>query len=229
MMFMKAKDTNVSPSDCVSEVYNNLDLETREILPEKDNLINKAWKIQKDIKPSMPKQPDLLKDLEIPEEWQNLCEKGVFYDSKDDDENDRIILFTSESNLNMLFDCKQIAGDGTFKVPKIVRQIFILHGKVNLRFLPLVYIFMEKKNKASYIKIFKKLQQLKVIFLLFSNAMSFIFQLFFWLFFALKIYYFLFTFYGVFVIFVLCFYDSFSVIFYIYFRDLFSVIFIFFL
>ena len=182
MMFMKAKDTNVSPSDCVSEVYNNLDLETREILPEKDNLINKAWKIQKDIKPSMPKQPDLLKDLEIPEEWQNLCEKGVFYDSKDDDENDpkdRIILFTSESNLNMLFDCKQIAGDGTFKVPKIVRQIFILHGKVNHRFLPLVYIFMEKKNKASYIKIFKKLQQLKVIFFLLSNVMSFNFQLFF--------------------------------------------------
>ena len=168
-MFTKAKNTHISPSDCVSETYNHLDLETRELLPEKNHLIKQAWKIQKGFKQSIPKQPDHLKDLVIPEDWQKLCENGIFYDSIEDDENDRIIFFTSESNMDVLFDCKQIAGDGTFKIPKVVRQLFMVHGKVNERFLPLVYVLMEKKNKQSYIKIFRALQQLRVIifFLLF--------------------------------------------------------------
>ena len=54
----------------------------------------------------MPPNPKTLEELEIPPEWQKLAENGVFYDSIIDAEDDRIIIFTSESNLDVLNDCK---------------------------------------------------------------------------------------------------------------------------
>ena len=141
-----------------------MDLETREILPKKESLIKTVLNIQKGRKPQIPPHPKTLAELDIPEEWQKLVEDGgIFYDSIVDSEVDRIIIYTSESNLIMLNNCKDVAADGTFKVPKNVRQIFMLHGFISNRFLPLVYVFMEKKNKESYKKVFRKLQKFKVV------------------------------------------------------------------
>ena len=108
----------------MNSVYNDLDLETREILPEKASLMRHASEIQNGTKDKIPPHPKVLAELIIPEKWQKICpENSIFYDSIADSEDNRIILFTSESNLNMLNDCKIIAGDGTFKVPANLRQI----------------------------------------------------------------------------------------------------------
>ena len=178
-MFEMAKNTDNSPSDCVSQFYNPLDLESKEILPEKSSLITEASKIQTGGKSKIPKDPELLADLVVPEEWQKLDEDdGIFYDSREEEEGNRVIFYSTQSNLDMLDDCKQISGDGTFKVPKKFRQLFSIHGHVNNRFLPLAYFFMEKKNKQSYAKCFKILKKFKVCQSMCSKKM-FNFQMYF--------------------------------------------------
>ena len=160
-----AKTTTVPAPDIVSKFYNNLDLETREILPEKKSLVKEANQIQKGLRDPMPRHPTSIEELEIPEHFQNLAEDGIFYDSKwdDGDDGNRILFFSTESNMDQLFNSTQVGMDGTFKVPGMFRQLVDIFGKVNGRFLPLAYAFMEKKTKAGYIKILQKIQQLRVI------------------------------------------------------------------
>lgn len=63
----------------------------------------------------------------------------------------RFIIFATKQNLDILADCKQWAGDGTFSsVPSIFKQLYTIHGMVKGKLLPLVYILMPDKNEESY-------------------------------------------------------------------------------
>ena len=71
----------INVPDVVNKVYNDLDLETRELLPEKESLMKQGLLIQKGKKPSIPDEPKTLEELEIPEEFQKLAgDDSIFYD-----------------------------------------------------------------------------------------------------------------------------------------------------
>ena len=162
---MKKNATNIhiNPKAIVDAIYNDLSLEVREALPKKQSLYKMVYNIQKKLKPTLPSQPKSLNELDIPDEFKMLSHDGLFYDSGKSFKN-RIILFTTKKNLDTLANCKVWCADGTFKVPKLFRQLFIIHGKIGNKFIPLVYVLMEKKNKKSYNKVFLYLQSLKVGF-----------------------------------------------------------------
>ena len=73
------------------------------------------------------------------------------------------MLFTRESHLDVLENSSAAGGDGTFKVKKkYFRQIFTIHGEVNNKFVPLVFVLMKTKSKNAYRKVFKFLKSKRV-------------------------------------------------------------------
>ena len=95
-----------------------------------------------------------------------VADDGIFHDTGKKDQN-RIFFYSSKSNLAILENSKVAAGDGTFKIKKSYhRQIFTLHGELNDRLIPLVFVYMKKKSKKAYKKIFKIIKHYIVSFFL---------------------------------------------------------------
>ncbi|OXA37222.1 hypothetical protein Fcan01_28022 [Folsomia candida] len=102
--------------------------------------------------------PSCLEDLEIPEEFQ-ITDQGdqfVCYDSGMLDNRERVIIFATNENINILKKCSQWYSDGTFKTsPPLFNQLFIVHGKINdATLLPLVYCLMTHRSQKSYSLVF---------------------------------------------------------------------------
>lgn len=76
----------------------------------------------------------------------------LLYDSGGD--RSRFIIFSTQENINVLADCQEWAGDGTFScVPSIFKQLYTIHGVVKDKLLPLVYILMPNNNEERYSKV----------------------------------------------------------------------------
>ena len=82
------------------------------------------------------------------------------YDSEDC--LNRIIIFTTKRNLQLLSTTNFWYADGTFKtVPSLFNQLYTIHGVINNDVLPLVYILMSKRTESSYRKLFFELKTLE--------------------------------------------------------------------
>ena len=68
---------------------------------------------------------------------------------------DRIVAFTTEVNLSFLSNSFVLVADGTFRVcPREFLQLYTLHGEINSKIFPLVYILLKTKKETDYLKIF---------------------------------------------------------------------------
>ena len=64
---------------------------------------------------------------------------------------DRMLVFSTEKNLNVLASCKHYFMDGTFKtVPVIFDQLYTIHGMKNGYVIPLVYALLPNKREETY-------------------------------------------------------------------------------
>jgi hypothetical protein len=74
---------------------------------------------------------------------------------------DRIIVFTTESNIKLLIAHKQWFADGTFEVaPLIYKQMYNISASIRGKILPLVYTLLNCKNEKIYIKLFEMLNDI---------------------------------------------------------------------
>lgn len=100
---------------------------------------------------------DQIKEYEdIPEclKVTNNNEKFLFYDSGINNP-DRILIYSTYANLNILSDCETWLSDGTFKsVPKEYYQLYVIHAMFFKTRIPLVYIYMKSKHESVYREIF---------------------------------------------------------------------------
>ena len=100
----------------------------------------------------------------VDENFKYISDDGVFHDTTKRDP-DRIIFLTSRSNLAVLENSKTVAADGTFKVKKKYhRQIFTIHGELDDKMIPLIYVYMKRKTKRAYKRIFKHIKSYIVSF-----------------------------------------------------------------
>jgi len=114
------------------------------------------------IKENAPVNPSNTKDLIIPEIYKltNKNEAFLAYDSGSSES--RILIFTTQYNLNMLQETDDWFGDGTFKsVPSIFSQLYTIHCYTRSLFIPLVYILMTSRTKEVYAEVLRQLLVLK--------------------------------------------------------------------
>ncbi|KAJ3645124.1 hypothetical protein Zmor_022811 [Zophobas morio] len=111
---------------------------------------------------SGPSVPLSLSELTIPAQYQNTAkgDKFLLYDSKDDD---RVLIFGTKKNLELLSNSTTWMMDGTFQtVPALFYQLYTIHGEVRNAYFPLVFGLLPKKSEAIYVKFFEKIREFLV-------------------------------------------------------------------
>ncbi|KAG0422861.1 hypothetical protein DMUE_6175, partial [Dictyocoela muelleri] len=97
---------------------------------------------------------------DIPKELQITTrgKKFLFFDSGMEDPN-RIIVFTTEENLEHFIFSKIVVCDGTFKSsPSNFEQLFTIQCIVRNNNLPLIYCFMKNRSEVCYNNFFTWLE-----------------------------------------------------------------------
>lgn len=92
--------------------------------------------------------PDIAIDLIIPEDLQYTFNDEIFYfDDTGPNSHDRIILFTTDRNINLLKTVPDWYCDGTFKVcPSIFKQVYTIHIVYKGKCLPVAYFLCQTKR-----------------------------------------------------------------------------------
>ena len=68
-----------------------------------------------------------------------------------DQGEDRILIFASDEQVDILQDTEEFLVDGTFKVvPEIFYQLYIIHGVFRDHVVPLIYALLRRKNTETY-------------------------------------------------------------------------------
>ena len=86
-----------------------------------------------------------------------LLEPWKFFDSGPGP--DRVLILTTDANLDFLCESVRWCGDGTFKAaPKLWTQLYTIHGQKNGYTVPCVFALLPNKRKESYNLVFSKIK-----------------------------------------------------------------------
>ena len=104
-----------------------------------------------------------LADLKIPEQLQytHRNHKFLFDDSGCGSSNNRILIFTTEKNLQILDKYGETwFCDGTFDIsPTLFKQVYTIHAMFRNKTLPLVYAILPNKKQKTYKYLFKTIKK----------------------------------------------------------------------
>lgn len=105
--------------------------------------------------------PVNLRQLEIPRHCTVTYneEQFLLFDSGPGDE--RILLFSTQRNLNLLAQCPHWFADGTFKTtPLLFTQVYTVHGIKYNSVIPAVFALLPNKRTDTYIRFLNELKNL---------------------------------------------------------------------
>lgn len=141
----------------VSTAMNSVSVVSAPKLPSVSSL---KRTVQRKRKINIP-QPENLFDLEIPHDFTvtKTGENFLKYDSGPAE--NRILIFTTDQDLQKLQAAENWFADGTFKTsPKLFYQLYSLHSCVFSQCVPHVYALLPNKTTDTYRRLF---EQLKVL------------------------------------------------------------------
>jgi len=155
----RAQQTNDQPIQIIQNVITNSSQEIFPYLPSRDALRQSIKRIRRI---DSPAEPQSLEDLVIPENWKKTLSGSDFLVRDSTIGNERVLIFTTSTNINYLSQSPFWICDGTFKVvPTIFRQLYTVHGCIggdeNSRIMPLVYVLMSSKSEECYQTLFQDL------------------------------------------------------------------------
>jgi hypothetical protein len=151
----RAGTSKDKPAQIIQSIYVSMDINNAQSMPSKDAVRRQ----------NVMSEPTSLDSLNIPEELKHTLNGELFLINESEIENDKILLFTTLSNLRKLELAKYWIMDKTFKtIPTIFHQLYSIHAPVghgtNLRILPLVFALLSSKSKECYIRMFQDLQDI---------------------------------------------------------------------
>lgn len=150
-----------SPIQIIQKCSQNIPTTSAPYMPNKKAM---QTMINRSRNKGLPKLPNKLEDLQIPEEYQTIDGKQFMighYNSC----GDIVLVFSTEENLKLLSNTDFFVMDGTFKCcPSLLYQMYTIQGRVGPKnstheILPLVYGFMNKKTENCYFILFEIIQR----------------------------------------------------------------------
>lgn len=106
---------------------------------------------------ALPPTPKKGVHFEIPDEFKVTLKNEPFL-LDDYIGKSRVFIFTTKGNLRKLVESATWHSDDTFKiVPKQFKQLYTIHGEVNGKPVPLVYVLSSKRTKNTYVRVLRKL------------------------------------------------------------------------
>ena len=140
--------TNEPPRAIIAAASTSLTAEASTSCPSISSMSRTIGQLhEKNIRDVGPSTP--LDDLIIPDKFKKTKtgENFLIYDSKD---KDRLLIFATERNLQLLNSSQQWFMDGTFNsVPSLFHQLLTIHGEINGQHYPLIYALMPNKTQKS--------------------------------------------------------------------------------
>jgi hypothetical protein len=110
---------------------------------------------------NVPADPRNLREFNLPEEYKNV-DGELFLQFDSGPGNDRILLFSTQRNLDFMDRCNRWFADGTFKSsPKLFCQLYTIHGVQYTNVIPTVFALLPNKSEATYIRLLKALKSIK--------------------------------------------------------------------
>ena len=154
----KASITSDKPCQIIQDVVSQLDPSVVPYVGSKETISKMIRRVRKE----GPQEPSDLQDMFIPDEYRKTFSGETFLVSESNIGDDKILLFTTHSNVKKLKDAHFWIMDGTFKtVPTLFKQLYTIHAPVGpqerSRILPLVYVLMTRKNTECYVQVFRDL------------------------------------------------------------------------
>lgn len=153
----RARETSERPAQIIQTVAANSSREIHPYFPSRDALSQTVKRIRRS---ELPTEPESLDDLVIPENLTTTFDGSAFLIRDSNLGQNRILIFTTTSNIRYLEQSPFWIMDGTFKtVPTIFKQLYTIHGSVggndNSRIMPLVYALMSSKSEQCYRRLFQ--------------------------------------------------------------------------
>lgn len=109
-----------------------------------------------------PALPNHRQEIEFPEEYTRTLngEDFLLYDSGP--EEDRMVVFSTRRNMQLLAGSDHWYADGTFKtVPLLFHQLYTIHGLKENAAVPLVYALLPDKSEATYTRLLRAMKNLE--------------------------------------------------------------------
>lgn len=163
----RALETNESPSDILHRLHQNIYIDSKTAFPKLNSLIDRITKVRKKNKTVFFDNSHV---AEI-HKTDNNGRKFLFYESKKDEK--KLYIFTTYINLIHIKNSEILCCDGTFySCPSEFNQLYTIQANIRGKFHPLLFCFMETKEKKSYDILFdfmkKNLTQLKAKIVIFD-------------------------------------------------------------
>ena len=104
--------------------------------------------------------PKSLAEIDIPDEYRFTYKNEKFYyDDSGANDQERILVFTTEANIKLLEKNRVWYCDGTFDItPTLFTQLYSIHVIVHNKNLPMIYALLPNKLETTYIKLFKMIK-----------------------------------------------------------------------
>jgi hypothetical protein len=107
--------------------------------------------------------PSNIDDLIIPDVYKKTLKGDDFLKYDSGSGPNRILIFTTSSNLQLMSDCPNWYADGTFKcTPPLFNQLYTIHAVQYSSVIPTVFILMTDRSTTSYIRVLMELNKLQV-------------------------------------------------------------------
>ena len=106
-----------------------------------------------------PNLPTAINAIDLQDEWTATTAYEIFLLVNDGDQ-DKILIFATNLNLQLLVDNDTIYADGTFYTcPSLFTQLCTLHDMVDGGMLPLVFALLPGKSEQLYTRYFHLLKE----------------------------------------------------------------------
>ena len=143
----KAATGKDAPRAIISEVMSSMSTAAITHFPSVSSLSRNVRHCRENQNPE-PSVPLTLSVLTISDKYKNTAKGDQFllYDSQDED---RVIIFGTPKNLELLRCCPTWLLDGTFQtVPSLFYQLYTIHGEIEDAHFPLVFGLLPNKLKV---------------------------------------------------------------------------------
>jgi hypothetical protein len=159
----KAREIRDKPAQIIQDITVRMSQEYHPYMPSSNALRARVQRVRR---LEMPPQPQTLEEINIPDSLCLTLNGSPFLMKDFVAGGDRILLFTTQANIQHLAQAPFWMMDGTFRtVPKIFGQLYTIHAPVggeNSRILPLVYSLLTGKSEEIYRCLFEELLELAV-------------------------------------------------------------------
>jgi hypothetical protein len=155
-----AENTRDPPHFIVSQASAGLGNAVAAKLPSVNNIKQavRNVRVRKNVTSAIPR---LREEIIFPEEF-TVTENGdhfLLYDSGP--RNDRILIFSTARNINLLATAQHWYADGTFKVvPPLFLQLYTIHGIQDNVAIPLIYALLPNKTEQIYLTLLREIKNL---------------------------------------------------------------------